>query len=82
MVGIKVGGTYSGLGVGSIVAVSLGEGVRVGNGVFVSVAVFVGGGTEGVTCDTCPQAVTNRHNAIIKVILVEFFMTIHLISLQ
>ena len=60
MVGIKVGGTYSGLGVGSIGAVA----VWLGTGVSVTVAVALGDGIgEGVAVTDCPHAINNSPSA-------------------
>jgi len=59
MVGIKVGGTNSGLEVGSIIAAV----VRVGTGVTVVVAVTVvlGDGTgDGVAVADCPHAMNDK----------------------
>ena len=54
MVGIKVGGTYSGLGVVSIVAVAVGLGL----GVVVAVNIALGDGLDGgVAVADCPHAI-------------------------
>jgi hypothetical protein len=74
MVGIKVGGIYTGLGVDSIVAVALGTGVVV-SGIVVAVVVGETGGE--VTCNACPQAVANKHTAMTIFAPKSFFMLIH-----
>jgi hypothetical protein len=57
MVGIKVGGTYSGLGAGSIVAVA----VWLGTGVIVTVVVAVSDGIgDEVGVTDCPHAMNDK----------------------
>jgi hypothetical protein len=69
MVGIKVGGTYSGLGVGSIGAIE----VWFGTGVSVTVAVALGDGIgEGVAVEDWLHAVDSKNN-IIKIFALKSF---------
>jgi hypothetical protein len=88
MVGIKVGGTYSGLEVDWVVAVAVGLGTEVmvgvavrvwlGTGVAVAVIVVVDDGRgDGVAITACPQA---RHDKLISRKIItrkRFFMFTH-----
>lgn len=74
MVGIKVGGTYSGLGVG----VAVGVRVLLGRGVSVDVTVAVGDGIgAGVEALVCPHAMNTKPMMRKTTIRKRFFILTH-----
>ena len=70
MVGIRVGGTNSGLEVGSTVAVAVGLGVGV------NVAVSEGMG-EGIVGTVCPHAMNNKLMVRRIIVRKTFFIMAH-----
>jgi hypothetical protein len=74
MFGIKVGRTYVGLGVGSIVAVV----VSLGLGVIVGVNVALGDGSgDGMAVIDCPHAADNINSVRKIATLKKYFIPFH-----